>query len=179
MEKSSDIGRSGRVWAHRGVPWRQNPPHGSPETMDGQKHENMRHQTWRIEPWNRKNNDFDSSFTVVNENPRNTKVASMKLTKNSLQFWHSIYKCFHDFYENHTAQGWPIRARRSQNHDFDLIFIVVIFKSASFVRSFSIRCQEALDGSTTSESKNELQQQKTNPRADTNRRRVTSSYEGN
>ena len=147
--------------------------------MSREKHKNMQHQSWGLEPWNRKNNDFDTSFTVVNENQKNTKVASMKLSKNTLQFWHSFYKCFHDFYENHTAQRWPMRAPRSQNIDFDTIFTVVNFKSNGFVRSFSMRCQEALDGSTTFESKTRLQQQMPGFARDTNRRRVTSSYERN
>ena len=151
----------------------------SPGTTNQNRYQNMRHQTCNFEPCKCKNNDFDTSFTVANENRKTTKVASMKLTKNSFQFWHSIYKCFHDFYENHAAQRWPIRAPRSQNHDFDTIFTVVIFKSGRFVRSFSMRCQEALDGSTTSESIKELQQQRAVSQPAPNRRRVTSSYEGN
>ena len=43
---------------------------------------------------NDENNDFDTSFTVVNENQINTKVASMKLSKNTLQFWHSFLRMF-------------------------------------------------------------------------------------
>ena len=52
-----------------------------------------------------------------------------------------------------------MRTPRSQNNDFDMIFTEVNFKSNDFVRSFSMKCQEALDGSTTFESKNKSQQQ--------------------
>ena len=116
-------------------------------------------------------------FTVVNENQKNTKVASMNLSKNTLQFWHSFYEFFHDFYENHTAQRRPMRAPISQNIDFDTIFAVVNFKSNGFVQSFSMRCQEALDGYTTFGSKKKLQQQKTVSQGPPNRRRLTTSYE--
>ena len=118
--KSSDLVEAEPI---KKCPWSQNPPHGSPETMNRQKHENMQHQTQRLEPWNRKNNDFDTSFTVINENLRNTKVASMKPSKNTLQFWRGFYKCFHDFYDNHTAQRWPMRATYCQNNDFDTILL--------------------------------------------------------
>ena len=60
-----------------------------------------------------------------------------------------------------------------------MIFTVVIFKSGRFVRGFSMRCQEALDGMTTSGVKKEQEQQITGLRGSPNRRRVTSIYERN
>ena len=73
------------------------------------------------------------------------------------------------------AQRGPI----SQNNDFDTIITVVNFKSDGFVRSFSMRCQEAFDGYTTSGSENELQPQTSVLRGAPNRRRMTTSYKRN
>ena len=89
---------------------------------------------------------------MENANHEIMKNASMETRKRAIHFdiVFTIANCV--FSENRSDPS----ELKQKNHDFDTIFTRVNFKSGRFVRSFSMRCQEALDGMTTSGVKNRV-----------------------
>ena len=122
------------------------------------------------------NQRFWYDFYNVIENCKQHEKPINETTKNTVLFWHSFYKCFHDFWANGSAQRCPTRTPSDVDNDFATIFAIVNFRINRLVASFVLRCQEALHGTSTFKSKKKLQQQKAGSRAGRNRRRVSSTF---
>ena len=175
--KINDIGRCSRVWAYKEEPLE---PKSTPQELrDHESLETQEHATSDITAWTMKPEKQQFWYDICcgkwkpAKHKRHINETMKKHPSILTQFLHLCPHFLRKSFRTTKTSGSTKRS--TQRFWYDVYCSE--FQSNGFVQSFSMRCQDALDGYTPFGSESELQQQEAVSRGRPNRRRVTTSCE--